>query len=858
MRMRISHLLFLGITCSAALVTWSSLTHGACAIVPTAGNDTFICDSGISAAFTDTGGDNTLTMSGTGTIAGNATFGAGIDIVTLLDASSTGMQINGSLNQGDGDNILQMNNGTITGSVIQGAGRDIVQFSGGSIGEVLQGAGVDIYTMSAGTVTGDVDQGDGLDDFVMNAGTIVGAFLSGDRATMTGGSIGRVNMLLDDNVFDMKGGTIVANLVTGFGNDTIRVSGPSYIGGNISLSGGTDRVTITGGTVNGQILTSLGEDRLEWVGGGQVNSFILMGGDNDTALLQNLTETIVASTPLIDGGLGVDTLTLDNSQLSTPERYMSWETVNLDNNATLNLGGTFTLGDAGTGTGTMNVNGSSVLVVSTGVLASFDPAQLATLNNRGMIDMVRGSSTASDTFTVNGNYTGTDGQLNLQTVLGDETSLSDKLVISGGAIQGTTDLFVTNLGGAGAATLQDGIQVVQAINGATGPGTAFTLGNAVSAGAFDYYLFKGGATAGTEQSYYLRSTLPVTPLPTPEDPPVQLPIPVDGTPPLPPNPGGKEIPLYRPEVPVYSAQLPAADQMVRATMGTYHERMGDQSAQQTGGTRGGWGRVYGNRSRQQFEGTVSPTLDSSVKGFQVGTDVYAHTDDSGRTQHAGLFVGHSTLKGNVKGFNGGWEDKDAGKTTLRGDSVGGYWTLIGANQAYVDLVVMGTRLYGNNESDRGVKMKTRGRNLTGSAEVGWPFPVSERWVIEPQAQLIVGKTRLDSQNDRISEVEFKADTHVTTRLGARLRGDFLASNMPFRPYLRANVWHASAGDNSVIFNDATRIDTEQKSTTLQVSLGATLQVADGVNLYGEMGYNRNLDSNSYNGQEAGVGLRVNF
>jgi len=255
---------------------------------------------------------------------------------------------------------------------------------------------------------------------------------------------------------------------------------------------------------------------------------------------------------------------------------------------------------------------------------------------------------------------------------------------------------------------------------------------------------------------------------------------------------------------------------------------------------------------------VSPTLDSTVKGFQAGSDVYTATDDSGRTHRIGLFVGHSTLKGNVKGFNGGWQDLDAGKTTLHADSVGGYWALIGANRAYLDLVLMGSRFNGNNESDRGVKMKTRGRNMSASVEVGWPFQVTPRWTVEPQAQVIVGKTKLDSQNDGISDVKYDADTSVTSRLGVRLRGDYNVRGMPWQPYARANVWHASAGDNSVIYNRTTRIDTEQKSTTLEVSLGAILQVARDVALYGEIGSNRNLDSNTYNGHEGTVGVRVAF
>ncbi|MEX5695098.1 autotransporter outer membrane beta-barrel domain-containing protein, partial [Pseudomonas syringae] len=74
---------------------------------------------------------------------------------------------------------------------------------------------------------------------------------------------------------------------------------------------------------------------------------------------------------------------------------------------------------------------------------------------------------------------------------------------------------------------------------------------------------------------------------------------------------------------------------------------------------------------------------------------------------------------------------------------------------------------GNNESNRVVKMKTRGHNLTASAEIGWPLPVTRQREVEPQAQVIVGKTRLDRQNDGISRVSYEADTTLTTRLGVR-------------------------------------------------------------------------------------------
>ena len=844
------------LSAAIAAVSWLACAPEratACPLTITAGDDVIECTSGAAGSLVDLQGNNSLIFpSGNGSVQ-SVTYGAGND---LIEMNTAGAVIGaGGINMGDGANIFRLFQGQVNGPIVQGAGADVVQISGGQAGSISQGAGIDRFSMSAGTIAS-LAQGDGHDIFAMSGGTITGAFEDGDEALMSGGTIGRVDMKLDNNLFDMRGGTIVNNLVTGFGDDTILVSGTSYIGGNISTSGGADIITISGGTVNGQILASFGNDAFSWIGGGQINSAVLLGADNDTALLQNLTEAIVAHTPVVDGGTGTDTLTFDNSQVGTPGRYVNFENVRLDNNSQLSLGGTFTLGDTGTGTGTMTIFGSSALLVSTGVIAPFTPGLLTTLDNRGLIDMTSGSSSASDTLTVNGNYTATGGHLALQSVLGDDSSPSDKLIVSQGTLSGTTDLSVTNLGGAGAATLQDGIQVVQAINGASGSGSAFSLAGPVSAGAFDYRLFKGGVTAGTEQNYYLRSTIPVVP-PGPVII-MPLPTPVPGDPPLPPNPGDTPIPIYREEVPIYAALFPAADQVVRGMLGTYHERLGDQRQQQSGAVPAGWGRVYGSSNRQSFAGTVSPTLNSSVTGFQVGSDVYVDTNDAGQTQRVGLFVGHSTLKGNVKGFNGGWQDLDAGKTTLRGDSLGVYWTLIGANQAYLDLVLMGTRFDGNNESDRGVKMNTRGHNVTASAEVGWPFPMVDHWVVEPQAQLIVGKTTLDKQNDGISDVSYDADTSVTARLGVRLRSEYSVSGMPFEPYVRANVWHTNDGENSVIYNHATRIDTQQKASTAEVNLGATLQVAPGVSVYGEVSYNRNLDSNAYNGHEGTLGVRMSF
>lgn len=361
-------------------VGWSHTAHAACTLTPTAGNDNFTCDSGSSGPLTDLTGNNTLTFpaNGTGVINGNVRFGAGADSVIMNSGT-----INGTLDQGDGANTLTISAGQITGAV-------------------NQGANIDNFVMSGGTLQS-LAQGDSRDSFLMTGGTIVGAFEDGDVARMTGGSIGRVDMKLDNNIFDLSGGQIIGNLVTGFGTDTIIVSG-GRIGGNISVSGGNDSITVTGGEIVGEIRASAGDDTLVWDGGGIIRSAILMDVGNDRATLRNLTQSTLATTPTLDGGTGNNVLTFDKTTSAGASRYTNWETVNLTNGSRFDLDGIFSLGDSATGTGVFNIDGSSTLTSVQGSIAAFTPGQLATLNNSGVIDLTSGNTRTNDTLTVQGNY----------------------------------------------------------------------------------------------------------------------------------------------------------------------------------------------------------------------------------------------------------------------------------------------------------------------------------------------------------------------------------------------------------------------------------------------------------------------
>lgn len=97
--------------------------------------------------------------------------------------------------------------------------------------------------------------------------------------------------------------------------------------------------------------------------------------------------------------------------------------------------------------------------------------------------------------------------LKINAVLQSDNSPSDQSVINGGTATGNPSVHVTNVGGLGAETVNNGIQVVQAINGGTPAPGAFSLDGEVRAGDNDYDLFRGGLNGDLSNDCCLRSEL---------------------------------------------------------------------------------------------------------------------------------------------------------------------------------------------------------------------------------------------------------------------------------------------------------------------------------------------------------------
>ncbi|MBE7183085.1 MAG: autotransporter outer membrane beta-barrel domain-containing protein [Methylobacterium mesophilicum] len=900
------------VLCSSGALLFPGQASAQCAFPPPAGNDAYVCSSGTSVGgLADNGGDNRLLFpaGGTGTLAGNVAFGPGAD-------------------------RIEVNSGAIAGTVDQGDGADAFLLTAGSVGAISQGEGIDDFRMTGGTVQS-LNQSNGFDTFLMSGGRIVDFFDDGDSAVMTGGRIGRVNLKLADNLFDMSGGTVDRNIVAGFGNDTILVSGGT-VGGNISVSGGNDAVSITGGTVGGDILLSFGADRFTWADGGIVYGAVDLGPDDDAMRLSNLTQSNLGAVPLFNGGLGTDTLSFGNTDATGVSRFQGFESVTLSNDTELVFDGTLVLGDAGTGTGTLTVDPTSTLFGGGGAfgVSPFTAGGRATLVNGGRIDLSNAGGGTGDRFTVAGNYRGDNGLLFLDTVLGGDASPTDRLVVSGGTLTGATGLAVLNAGGTGAATLADGIMVVEAANGATSAPGAFALTGRVAAGAYDYFLFRGGRAAETADNWYLRSALaaglapapsplePVSPQPAPQAPEASAPPPPPGQPappltvnpddpnpvdaaapvaatdpapegappppealaptppppppvletalpPLPgfapeaPNPGatrveGDFVPLYRVEVPTDSVVLPAARELALAAAATFNERRGDQPLVQGGGNLpASWARVYGQDFERKWSGTVAPSLDGEVVGFQIGQDLFSRETASGATNRFGLFFGADRIEGDVKGQALGWNDLAVGDLALDARHFGGTYTCLAPQGWYVDALLMGSWFSGDATARSGEGIDVDGSGVTASLETGIPLAPTPRLRLEPQAQLIWQSLSFDSTGDRFSAVAFDADDSVSGRLGLRLEGAFEAGTMRLRPYLKANLWHDFSAGQTVRFND-TPITTEVEGTALEAGGGMVADLKDRFSLFANADYRTDLDGGRQRILEGNLGLGIRW
>jgi autotransporter-associated beta strand protein len=785
-------------------------------------------------------------ISGTGSVAQN---GTGTTILIGENTYTGGTTINtGTLQLGNGGTAGSIQGDVANNGTLAFNRSDIVTFPG-----VISGTG-NVTQIGTGTtiLTG---------DSTYTGTTTISA---GILQLGNGGTTGSIDGDVTNNaslVFNRSNPLTFPGVISGTGSITQMGAGTTVLTGNSTYTGGT---TISAGTLQ--------------LGNGGTTGSIQGNVANNGNLVFNRSDTLVfpgvisGTGRVAQTGMGTTVLTAISTYSGTTAITAGALAVGDANHASAALtgGGPIviapqgTLGGYGTVAGPVTNNGT---IAVGSALPAFSGGPFGTLTiNGGTTTFASGSQVHFNTFLNDGSVQNTD-------VLAFTNSTG---------IIGQALVSVTNTGGPGGLTLNDGIGLVQNVGGTIPTGNSFRLAAPVEAGAFEYLLFKGDVvgTAANAGNYYLRSGLIIQPGQPVVIPPDSLPPVLDalasqvagsGTGAIPVVVSTSEgertlalVPFYRPAAGVYAATPGVTRAMGMQILGTFHDRAGEQSLIAGNGINNSgwlpsvWGRGFGSTLNQSWTGTTTPRFQGSVYGFQTGFDVLRFESIPGHRDYIGLFAGYTGAQGDVSGRIIGSIALQLGSMPVHAANVGAYWTHVGPGEWYVDTVLMGSFYGGNAEAFTGAKADIGGNGFTGSVEGGYPIRLGSTWQLEPQGQVIYQALGLNNTDDGVSSIKFHTADSVTFRGGLRLQDTIpLAGGEVLQPYGRLNIWHTVGATDRIILGTDT-ITAGHAATNVEVQGGLVAKWTQNLAFWGNVSYTASVTSQRYIAVGGTLGLRYTF
>ncbi|EBB2191972.1 autotransporter outer membrane beta-barrel domain-containing protein [Salmonella enterica] len=458
------------------------------------------------------------------------------------------------------------------------------------------------------------------------------------------------------------------------------------------------------------------------------------------------------------------------------------------------------------------------------------------LINMGTITSGSSASTPGNTLYVDGNYTGNGGSLYLNTVLGDDDSATDKLVITGDA-SGTTDLYINGIGDGAQTT--NGIEVVDV--GGVSTSDAFVLKNEVNASLYTYRLYWNES----DNDWYLASKAQ-----SDDDDSGG-----DDSDVTPPDDGGDVAPQYRADIGAYMGNQWMARNL---QMQTLYDREGSQYRNADGSV---WARFKAGKAESEaVSGNID--MDSNYSQFQLGGDILAWGNGQ-QSVTVGVMASYINADTDSTGNRGADGSQFTSSGNVDGYNLGVYATWFADAQTHSGAYVDSWYQYGfyNNSvesGDAGSESYDSTANAV-SLETGYRYDIAlsngNTVSLTPQAQVVWQNYSADSVKDNYgTRIDGQDGDSWTTRLGLRVDGKlYKGSRTVIQPFAEANWLHTS-DDVSVSFDDATvKQDLPANRAELKVGLQADIdkqwsvraQVAGqtGSNDFGDLNGSLNLRYN---------------
>ncbi|ELI6797483.1 fibronectin-binding autotransporter adhesin ShdA [Salmonella enterica] len=573
--------------------------------------------------------------------------------------------------------------------------------------------------------------------------------------------------------------------------------------------------------------------------------------------------------------LGAGKLTLSGANTYTGDTNVQEGTLWLSGDGTIGEMGSQQAVNVASGATFGGSNGTTVngKVTNEGTLVFGDSEEtgaIFTLNgdliNMGTMTSGSSASTPGNTLYVDGDYTGNGGSLYLNTVLGDDDSATDKLVITGDA-SGTTDLYINGIGDGAQTT--NGIEVVDV--GGVSTSDAFVLKNEVNASLYTYRLYWNES----DNDWYLASKAQSddddsggddTPSDGGDDggnvtPPDDggdggnVTPPDDGGDVTPPDDGGDVAPQYRADIGAYMGNQWMARNL---QMQTLYDREGSQYRNADGSV---WARFKAGKAESEaVSGNID--MDSNYSQFQLGGDILAWGNGQ-QSVTVGVMASYINADTDSTGNRGADGSQFTSSGNVDGYNLGVYATWFADAQTHSGAYVDSWYQYGfyNNSvesGDAGSESYDSTANAV-SLETGYRYDIAlsngNTVSLTPQAQVVWQNYSADSVKDNYgTRIDGQDGDSWTTRLGLRVDGKlYKGSRTVIQPFAEANWLHTS-DDVSVSFDDATvKQDLPANRAELKVGLQADIdkqwsvraQVAGqtGSNDFGDLNGSLNLRYN---------------
>ncbi len=440
------------------------------------------------------------------------------------------------------------------------------------------------------------------------------------------------------------------------------------------------------------------------------------------------------------------------------------------------------------------------------------------------------------TLTINGDYVGNGGEIEIESVLGDDNSATDLLSITGNT-SGAAKVVVNNLEGAGAAT-QEGIRIISV--GGVSDGSFTLQGDyeyegeeAVVGGAYAYRLYKNDVSTNSDGDWYLRSSLL-------------------------PNSEKQARPLYQAGAPVYEAmprfllelnRLPTLKQRVSSRyLSHYKDKVSTnkntgEQANQLRHNAGLWARVVASNDRMSPKSSTSGTkLNSDLWKMQLGLDGKLPGISEGE-----LIAGFTAHLGAASADMRSQYGNGAIDTNAYG--VGTTLTLYQESGLYID----GQAQMSWFRND--LSSKTMSRNLANNVdgfgyslgvETGFRYELNPKWSLVPQSQLTYTTVDFDNFEDVF-------EANVSLEKAESLKGR-LGLEVGYGPEKNQYIYSITSLtyefiDETSVSVSGTKFNSEDRRLGAEVGIGANYSDAEGkYQLYGEV-----LVSSSFSGEVSSTG-----